>query len=215
METIAIEEPSLLSLGNHVLRAIGIRWLVAAMLPLPVLLISDPAAGGTIACLYLGLASAWLSTEIHRSGAQPGPLDAWLAKSLAVAIACMANVACFILFGLTVGVHTQFPFPGMAALSAVTALGLVPLLMRKTHEQFSAIILAGVLLLAAKLAGCVVARIVYGPGFDKEGRIAADWGTAKLMIGTFWILCVILSLGSFLADYLNRRRLDVCEAAAA
>jgi hypothetical protein len=62
---------------------------------------------------------------------------------------------------------------------------------------------AALVALAAKLAGCVVARVVYGPGFLEQGSVAGDWNTARLMITIFWGLTTALSL-SGLADSYRR-----------
>jgi hypothetical protein len=112
---------------------------------------------------------------------------------MALAFAVATNVAVFIAFGIAAGVRTQFPFPLMAALSAAPAVGLVPWLMRRGGHPYAAIVLGAVIVLACKLAACVVARIVYGPDFDERGYIAGDWTTARLMISLFWTFSTVLS----------------------
>ena len=97
------------------------------------------------------------------------------------------NAIVFTTFGIAVGVQTHFPFPLMAALSAVLSIGLMPWLLRKTGERYIAILSGALLVLAAELMACVVARIVYGPNFNEQGYIAGDWRTAKLMISLFWV----------------------------
>jgi hypothetical protein len=59
---------------------------------------------------------------------------------------------------------------------------LVPALAVRFRNALGAILPAAVLLPAAKLAACVLARVVYGPGFIERGYVADDWRTAKLMI---------------------------------
>jgi hypothetical protein len=147
-----------------------------------------------------------LSTEVHRSDGQSESRHAWHVGTVASCIAIAADVACFVLLGFAAGVQTQFPFSLMAVLSAVPSIGLVPWLVGRTREQFAAIILAGVIVLGAKLAGCVVARIVYGPNFGEAGYVAGDWRSAKLMISMFWILSTSLSLALLLAEYVSRGR---------
>ncbi|HZN69387.1 MAG TPA: hypothetical protein VFB66_29195, partial [Tepidisphaeraceae bacterium] len=63
------------------------------------------------------------------------------------------------------------------------------------------IVFGAMLVLAAKLAACVVARIVYGPDYIAQGYVAADWRSAKLMISLFWTYSTLLSLVLFVADY--------------
>ena len=176
-------------------------WAVAAVLPLPVLAASDPADSGDISCLYLGLASGWLVVEFYRSGGLPRSSAWWRARTSAVVTAVAVNVALFVTFGISAGVRTRFPFPLMAGLSAVPAVGIVPWLLRRVRHAHLSILLAGMLVLAAKLAACVVARIVYGPHYVELGYVAGDWRSAKLMISLFWSFSTLMSVGLLLADY--------------
>ena len=183
------------------LRAIAMTWAVAAILPLPVLAVAGPTVGADLSCLYLGLGCGWLVAEFHRTLGSPASLPAWRTRTLAVALAVAANVILFVFFGLAAGVRTHFPFPLMAALSAVPALGMTPWLVRRFRQPYGAILLGGMIVLAAKLAACVVARVVYGPDYIAQGYVAADWRSAKLMISLFWSFSTLLSLGLFFADY--------------
>ena len=188
---------------------------VAAALPLPILVATDPAGSGDISCLYLGLASGWLVVEFHRSLGLPQSFASWRARTLAVATAVAVNVALFVAFGVAAGVRTHFPFPLMALLSAIPAVGIVPWLLRRVRAHpYASIILAGVLVFAAKLAACVVARIVYGPDYVERGYVAADWRSAKLMISLFWSFGTLLSLGLLLAEYTGCKRTRRTESAA-
>jgi hypothetical protein len=188
------------------LGAMAMTWAVAGLLPLPILVASDPAGSADIACLYLGLGCAWLVTEIYRFGGLPASRGAWRAKTLAISVAVATNTAIFILFGVAAGVQTHFPFPLMAMLAAIPAVGLVPWLIRRVHHPYAAIVLGGMLVLAAKLAGCVVARIADGPDYMAQGYVSADWRSAKLMISLFWFFSTSLSLALLLADYISLRR---------
>jgi len=179
----------------------AMTWAVAAILPLPVLAVAGPTVGGDLSCLYLGLGCGWLVAEFHRSCGSPVSLPAWRARTLAVALAVASCVVLFISFGVAAGVRTHFPFPLMAALSAVPAVGMTPWLARRLRNPYAAILLGGMLVLAAKLAACVVARIVYGPDYIAQGYVAADWRSAKLMISLFWTYSTLLSLVLFVADY--------------
>ena len=192
---------SVISSTAQILRPLATTWAAAGMLPLPILVTTDPAASGVVSCLYLGLASGWLSTEVQRFAGPPETRHAWLATSLATCVAVGTNVCLFILFGIAAGVQTNFPFPLMATLSAAPAIGLVPWLARRVRDRFAALLFAAAAVLAAKLAGCVVARIVYGPDFMALGYISGDWQSAKLMISLFWTFSTSLSLGLLCADY--------------
>jgi hypothetical protein len=190
-----------------ILRELAVTCAFAGMAPLPVLLASDPQHNAQIACAYLGVASAWLATEIFRHGGLPESRSSWCAKMLAVCIAIFVNVGLFILLGMSVGVYARIPFPLMAALSATPAIGLAPWFMSRVKNQYAAIILGVTIVAIAKLTACVVARFVYGPNYIAEGYVAGDWQTAKLMISLFWIFTVALSLGSLVAGYLNAKQL--------
>jgi len=184
-------------------RSFATIWLASALLPLPVLITVNPGHNNEISCLYLGLASAWLAIHVMTSRGSPrsrGELGSRLGRLYA---ALAANLALFILLALAAGVESGFPFPLMAALSVVPAMGLVPCLTLRISNPLSLIILAAIIEFSAKLAGCVLARFVYGPNFNLEGRIADDWSTARLMISTFWILGSSISLFALLAAFLT------------
>jgi len=183
------------------LRLMAMTWGVAAVLPIPVLVATNPATSADISCLYLGLAGAWLLTEFHRSIGLPESPEAWRARTLATTIAVVTNVALFVACGVAAGVQTRFPFPLMAVLSAVPAMGIIPWMLRRVRQHYAPIILGAALVLGAKLAACVVARMVYGPDYIERGYVAADWRTAKLMISLFWSFSTLLALGLWLADF--------------
>ena len=162
-----------------------------------------------VACVYLGLALAWLATEIFRCDGLPVTYVAWHAKMLALWIAVLANVALFIGLGLSVGTRSNLPFPLMAALSATPALGLAPWLSLRVRQQYAALILGAMIVYSLKLVGCIVARLVYGPQFDELGYIAGDWRTAKLMISTLWGLTAAVSMSLLLADWWKFKRQSI------
>jgi hypothetical protein len=196
------------------LRAMAVTWAVAAALPLPMLMAIDPASSGDISCVYLGLASGWLVVEFDRSGGLPESSASWRARTLAIVIAVAVNIALFVAFGVAAGVQTHFPFPLMAVLSAIPAVGIVPWLLRRVRHPYASIILAAMLVLAAKLAACVVARIVYGPNYIERGYVSGDWRSAKLMISLLWSFSTSLSLGLFLAEYKSCKRTRRTESVA-
>ena len=121
---------------------------------------------------------------------------------LAIITAVSVNVALFVGFDLAAGVQTHFPFPLMAVLSALPAVGIMPWMLRRVSQHpYAAIIFSGFLTFACKLAGCIVGRIVYGPDYIAQGYVAADWRTAKLMITLLWSFSTLLSFVLLLADY--------------
>jgi hypothetical protein len=184
------------------LRSQGMTWAVAALLPLPALLADDPATNADAACVYLGVACAWLSGEILRAGDIPATRQLWLTKILATSLAVGANVALFILLGVSAGVQSNIPLPLLAILSAIPAIGLIPWLTLRIKNRYAALLAAALLVLACKLAGCIVARLVYGPHFMQQGYVDGDWRNAKLMISLFWSLTTGISLALLLAGTL-------------
>jgi len=177
-------------------------WAVAAFLPLPILVSTDPAGSADISCLYLGVISAWLVTEFHRAWGFPGSAASWRARMLAITATISVNVALFVGFGLAAGVQTYFPFPLMAALSVIPAISMMPWMLRTVSQlPYAAIVFSGFLVFSCKLAGCVAARLTYGLDYIAQGYVSADWRTAKLMITLFWSFSTLLSFALLAVDY--------------
>ena len=139
-----------------------------------------------------------------RIGGRPQSRTAWYGTTLALTTATYLNAAIFIALGTAADVQSNLPMPIMALLT-IPAIGLVPWLMVRLEQQYAALILSAFVVFAAKIAGCLAARIVYGPGFISNGYVAGDWGTAKLMITVFWSLTSTISLGLLWAGYLRSR----------
>jgi hypothetical protein len=180
-------------------------WTGAALLPVPLLLALDPSGNAEIACLYLGVASAWLATAIFRTGGLPNARAGWMTKTIALGVVLTINVALFILLGHSAGVQSNIPFPLTAVLSVIPAIGLVPWMTVRVRDPFIAMALSALIVVSAKLAGCVVARIVYGPNYLAQGYASDDWRTAKVMITVFWTLSTMVSLGLLVAGYRQHR----------
>ncbi len=192
---------SQLSIASQLRSIMGI-WGITAFLPLPILALTDPDRSADLSCLYLAISNALLATEAHRSWGLPGSVYLWRAKTLTITTVIFVNVALFIAFGSMTGVKTSFPFPLMAVLSVIPALGVLPWMLRRvSQDPYAAVVFAGFLMGTCKILGCAAARIVYGPDALAEGYMAADWRTAKLMITVMWTLSTLLSLGLLLVDY--------------
>jgi hypothetical protein len=191
---------SILNTSVLLLRQSRPMIVAAGFLPLPALLATDRSE---IASLYLGMACAWLSTEMTRVGGMPTSRVAWCSMTLALMTAVFSITAFFIALGITVNVQSNLPFPIMAFLSAIPAIGLVPWLMIRLEQQYTVLILSALIVGTAKIGGCAIARIVYGPNFAVEGYISGDWTRAKLMISVFWILTSAISLGFLFAGFLR------------
>lgn len=192
------------------LRSILEMWAFAAFLPLPILVAIDPVRSADISCIYLGVINAWLVTEYHRCWGLPDSVASWRVRLLVITIPISINGALFLGFGLAAGVETHFPFPLMAALSLIPVIGIMPWMLRLVSQRpYAAIIFSGSLVFACKLAGCVVARFVYGPDYIAQGYISADWQTAKLMITLLWSFTILLSLALLVVDYKSCKKADL------
>jgi hypothetical protein len=185
-------------------RHFAIPSAVAAMAPLPILLLTNRP---DIACLYMGLGCAWFSGEVFRFGGLPRCSSEWNSKAIIVSLGVLLIAALFIAFGIASGASTRFPFPAMAVLSTTPALGLIPWLVIRLRNPFHAIVFACFIVGSAKIAACLVARLVYGPNFIEEGYVAADWRTAKLMISLFWTFTAVISLFLLMIDFWRFHRL--------
>ena len=196
------------------LRSIIEVWAIATFLPLPVLALIDPHRSADLSCLYLAISSALLVTESQRSWGLPGSVYSWRARTLAIACVIFVNVTLFIGFGLVTGVQTNFPFPLMAILSVFPAIGVLPWMLRRVSQRpYAAVVFTGFIVGAFKIAGCVAARVVYGPDALAQGYMAADRRTAKLIVSILWTLSTLLSLGLLRADYRYFARRDTGHAA--
>jgi hypothetical protein len=187
--------------ATKILQSVAITWFTAACLPLPVLFMTSPATSADVACLYLGLASAWLATQILAVGGYPGTRSAWLAKTMAICIALAANAIFVMMIGWLLSVRSNLPFPLLAMFAVIPSIGLVPWMTLRIGEPFKAIVLSAFVLLACKLSACVVARAVYGPDYMEHGYVAADWRTAKLMISITWSLITLISASMLAACF--------------
>jgi len=184
-----------------VLRSVAITWFAAACLPLPVLVMTNPATNADVSCFYLGLASAWLTTQILGCGGYPDSRSTWLTKIMAICAALAANASVVMAIGQLLSVRSNLPFPLLALFAVIPSIGLVPWITLRIGEPFKAMVLSASILLAAKLAACVVARFVYGPDYIEHGYVAADWRTAKLMISLTWSSITAISVGLLALGY--------------
>jgi hypothetical protein len=185
------------------LRAMSLTWAATALLPLPALLIGDAGPDVNLACVYLGLSCAWLAARFFERAGATESRRAWCATLVANSLAVGMNVALFVALAKLVGAKSTFPLGPKAILAALPAVGMIPWLIARVREPFATIVIAAVLMLLAKLAGCALARAVYGPRFIEDGYVAGDWRSAKLMIASFWVIASGLSLAFLIAAYLS------------
>jgi hypothetical protein len=186
---------------TKLLRRLAMTWTAAACLPIPALLMTNPATNAEVACLYLGLASAWLATEILRFGGYPDSRSTWLTKTTAICVALATNATMFVAFGTMVSVRSNLPFPLLATFAVIPSIGIVPWMTLRLRDPFKAMVLSAFILMTAKLAACVVARFVYGPDFMERGYVAADWRTAKVMISLTWSTITTISMACLAHGY--------------
>jgi hypothetical protein len=189
-----------------------LTFIVAGLLPLPALLTIDNSLSGQLALLYLGLAHGWLATEVLcYAGGADSPMD-YRTRILTLATGVAINTALFIFLGIQVGIKLNVNFPLVSLLAVLPAVGLVPLVLRWSRNKFGAVILSGMLVLACKLTGCVIARLIYGPNYLKMGYASDDWHTARLMISCFWALTTLLSIGGLFVSLFGKQTYSPCAA---
>jgi hypothetical protein len=193
----------LLKQAAQQLRDVTPIWIGSGLLPLPALLVAEPAPDANLACVYLGLACAWLAARFFDRPGATRSRSAWCATLLANSVAVSSNVTLFIVLGMLVDAKSTFPLTTKAILAAFPAVGMIPWLIVRVRHPLAAIVIGAMLMLLAKLAGCALARAVYGPRFIADGYVAGDWRSAKLMIASFWIIASALSLAFLVAGYLS------------
>jgi hypothetical protein len=87
-------------------------------------------------------------------------------------------------------------------LAVVPALCCVPFLAIVTGRPYAAVLFAAFLLAAVKLAGCVVAVLVYGWNAQEEGHLTLPWERPNLLV---W-LCLAGAMALSAALYPLGRR---------
>jgi hypothetical protein len=90
--------------------------------------------------------------------------------------------------------------PLFATLAVVPALCCVPFLAVTTGRPYAAVLFAALLLAAVKLAGCVVAVLVYGWNAQAEGHLTLPWERPNLLVwlclaGAMALSAVLYPLG--------------------
>jgi hypothetical protein len=209
--------PNTISSVAKRLRAVDMAWAFAVLLPLPVLLAMDHAKNADVSCIYLGIANAWLATEIFLCGDLPTTSIEWREKLLALCCAVFINLALFVVLGMSVSVQSNLPFALLATLSTAPAVGLAPWLVLRLEGRYAAIILGIVLVGLAKFSACTIALMIYGSDYVERGYSSGDWNKAKLMISLFWLFTVVMSLGAMFAGYrwVKRRELSALHGKSA
>lgn len=181
------------------LRGLAYQGAIAGLLPLPALFMARSSMTADLAALYLGLASAWLAADAFRD--RPVDRAAWLNRMCALGLILSVNVGLFGFLGVVSEIESHIPFPLIAGLAAVPALGLIPWLTLKLRHPYQAIVLGGACVGGMKILGCIVARIIYGPDALRDGFMAADWRTAPVMIGCFWVGTILVSSWGLFESY--------------
>ena len=174
-------------------------WALAMLLPLPALTLA-PDSGCDMALAYLGFGAALLVAELFQkerlAHATPNTenKNLWQAKMMVLALGALISAGVFMAFAAAIGAQSNLPLWFLAFGSVTPALGVVPYFTVRTGKPFLAIFLTALLLLPVKLASCVIVRLGYGPNALANGYMAADWGTAKLMISLFWAFAIMASV---------------------
>lgn len=173
------------------------KCAVAALVPLLLVALGSPAE---VSCIGLGLSCAWTAESIFRTGGLPTSRVAWAQKMRLAWMLIGGMLALTVALGFAVGTRTSLPFPIMAFVSAMPAAGMVPWLTLRVPPRYGPIVFGAMIVFLSKLAGCVAARVVYGPSFQELGYVAGDWNKAPLMISVTWGLSTSVSLWMIWSD---------------
>ena len=165
--------------------------------------------GRDFAYAYLFLGCAILAAERFGRTAcpgSPGGVPLWRAKVMALGLAMAAAAGVFTAFAWAMIGRPDALVPLFAALAVVPALCCVPFLAVVTGRPYAAVLFAVLLLAAVKLAGCVVAVLVYGWNAQAEGHLTLPWERPNLLVwlclaGAMALSAVMYPLGrrAFLA----------------
>ena len=183
------------------IRSLLLPWGFSLLFPLPLIMVEAGAVNSDIATLYASLSLAWLATEVFRRADTARSPDQWRARIAAFLGMASLNALVFIGAGLSAPIKSNIPWPLLVCLASAPAIGLVPWLVLKMKQPQGALVIAALIVGSIKLAGCLVARIVYGPDFLQKGFASADWQSAKLMISCMWAGTLIVSFMAGLAAY--------------
>ena len=165
------------------LRALLPVWAVAVLLPIPAATFWHDGSGRAFAYAYLFLGCAVMAAEsFRRDPASADPVVPWRAKVVALGLAMAAAVAVFTATVWSILGDIDPVVPVLAALAVVPALGCVPYLSLATGRPYAAVMFTVFLLAAVKMAGCVVARVVYGPTAHADGELALPWEAPNLLV---------------------------------
>ncbi|MDB5306470.1 MAG: hypothetical protein JWO38_672 [Gemmataceae bacterium] len=151
---------------------------VTLLLPVPLLNFVADGAGRAFAFAYLFFGCALVAAECFR----PDRAGPWAAKMTALAVAMTIEVATFCVCYWAVSEGLAADVVVLAALVAVPALSVVPYLVQLDGRPYVAVAFAALLLVSVKLAGCVVARVVYGPTAQADGEMAMSWREPNLLV---------------------------------
>jgi hypothetical protein len=178
-------------------------WAVAVLLPVPVATFWHEGAGRDFAYAYLFLGCAILAAErFGRTACQgrPGGVPLWRTKVTALGLAVAGAVGVFTAFAWAMIGRPDALVPLFAALAVVPALCCVPFLAVVTGRPYAAVLFAALLLAGVKLAGCVVAVLVYGWNAQAEGHLTLPWERPNLLVwlclaGAMALSAVLYPLG--------------------
>jgi hypothetical protein len=198
-----VERMAHLSSARSELREMLPTWAVVVLLPTPMITFWHVGAGRDFAYAYLFLGCAILAAErfsgtVCQGG--PGGVPLWRAKVTALVLAMAAAVIVFTAFAWAIIGRPDALVLLLAALAVVPALCCVPFLAVVTGRPYAAVLFAAVLLTTVKLAGCVVAVIVYGWNAQAEGHLTLPWERPNLLVwlclaGTMAMSAVMYQFG--------------------
>jgi hypothetical protein len=152
---------------------------VTLLFPVPLLNFVQDGTGRAFAFAYLFFGCALLAADCYRPSAGR---DRWKAKMGALAAAMTLAVLNFSVCYLIISGSLDWNAVTLAFLVVVPALCMVPCLTLLVGHPYAAVVFAALLLGAVKLAGCLVARLVYGPTAQADGQMSMSWDQPNLLV---------------------------------
>jgi hypothetical protein len=106
----------------------------------------------------------------------------WQAKMGALAVAMFLAALNFSVCYVAISGTLDWNAITLAFLVSVPALCIVPFLTLLVGNPYAAVVFAALLLGAVKLAGCLLARLVYGPTAQADGQMSMSWDQPNLLV---------------------------------
>jgi hypothetical protein len=174
----AQENPTMATVREE-FRALLPTLAVTLLFPVPLLNFVQDGAGRAFAFAYLFFGCALVAADCFRPTTSRAR---WKAKMGALAAAMALAALNFAVCYVAISGSLDWNAITLAFLVVVPALCIVPCLTLLVGNPYAAVVFAALLLGAVKLAGCLLARVVYGPTAQADGQMSMSWDQPNLLV---------------------------------